>query len=203
MTTNQQLLKKYWTTIAEEVNVKEIKLLWDDITVTKTYAPHWWKLSAQFGKDTGQIIGAAKQGNCEELSDWSLKVFQGDKEWILTSEQFEIRYSGLDDWHQTVEDGVIISLDLELTDDLKAEWVARELSRFLNQMRKDADFRVDQRVDCYWKTSDEKLTSVLEQFAEFLTQEALLASIQPWTDAWSITSECVLDEGTVIFTLQE
>jgi len=61
MTYNQTILEKYWSTIAEEVNVKEITVLWEDLTVTKTYAPLWSKLSAAFWKDTGQIIGAAKQ----------------------------------------------------------------------------------------------------------------------------------------------
>ncbi len=203
MTSNQKLLEKYWTTIAEEVNVKEITVLWDDIAVTKTFAPLGSKLSAAFWKDTGQIIGAAKQWNCEELSDWWLRVFQGDKEWVLTQDQYETRYSGLDDWHQTIEDGVIVSLDLQLTDELKAEWVARELSRFLNQMRKEADFRVDQRVVCLWNTDSENLIPVLNTFDDFLMQEALLSKIEQWADTWSITSECILDEWTVTFTLQE
>ena len=59
------LLTKYHDIIAEEVNVKEVTLLDQSINITTTYAPIGSALSAKFGKDTGRIIAAAKQGNVQ------------------------------------------------------------------------------------------------------------------------------------------
>jgi len=50
--TTQQLLTKYHDIIAEEVNVKEVTLLPEDMHVTVTYVPLGQQLSAKFGKDT-------------------------------------------------------------------------------------------------------------------------------------------------------
>lgn len=56
MTDTQTIIDKYHDTIAEEVNVKKVTALPADMNVTKSYSPLGKELSADFGKDTGQII---------------------------------------------------------------------------------------------------------------------------------------------------
>jgi len=56
--------------------------------------------------------------------------------------------------------------------------MAREVSRFLNQMRKDVDYNVDDKVKMYYHTDDEYMISVIKKFSEFLSTEALLESIE-------------------------
>lgn len=73
---------------------------------------------------------------------------------------------------------MIAKLDLNLTPELEREGVARELSRFLNQMRKDADFPIDARVNMFFATESQTLETLLSEFGAFLQGEALLASIQ-------------------------
>ena len=72
---------------------------------------------------------------------------------------------------------MIAKLDLELTPELQREGIAREISRFLNQMRKDAGFNIDDRVDLTFVTSDGELTGIMKDFTEFFQQEALVKSI--------------------------
>lgn len=176
----QRFLDKYASTIAEEVNVKEVTMLDDSVQVTITYIPLGQMLWASFGKDTARIIAAAKAWNAILQENKQLLVTDGWDSWTLESSMYEIRYSGLEEDHQTIEDGVIVSLDLSITDALKKEWVARELSRFLNQMRKDAKFQIDAKVACYRKSDDLYMQNVVEQFADMLMQEALLRSIESW-----------------------
>lgn len=202
MSTNQQLLDKYHDIIAQEVNVKQVTLLPDTMQVTKTYVPIGKELSASFGKDTGQIIGAAKQGNVEPLDDGNIKVMNNGNEWILNNTQYEIRYSWLQGDNQIVEEWAIVELDLTITPELHAEWVAREISRFLNQMRKDADYNVSDRVACTYTTDSEQLQAILQTFSTFLQAEALLSSIEHKEHTGDITSEFSSDEGIVQFTLK-
>lgn len=203
MSINQHILQKYASTIAEEVNVKHVSLLGDDIHVTKTYIPLWQRLSSKFWKDTGKIIWAAKQGNVEELGEGQLKVFQWDDFWILETGEYEIRYSWLDENTQTVEDGVIVDLDLELTDELIAEWIAREISRFLNQMRKEAAYDVSDRVMCYRETKSTQLASVIYEFSEFLSTEALLKNIVEGKEKGNLEKVFESDEGNIVFNLKK
>lgn len=202
MSNAQQILHKYNDIIAEEVNVKQVSLLPSDMQITKTYVPIWKELSESFWKDTGRIIGAAKQGNAKELPNWQLEVFQWDENWVLEPFQYETRYSGIDETNQIVEDGVVVSLDLHLTQELKAEWVAREVSRFLNQMRKEADYKVDMRVSCYYFNADQSMIQTINQFEEFLKQEALLLEISWWSSNGEITKILELPEWSISFTLK-
>ncbi len=177
MSVNPQLIvEKYHDIIAEEVNVKKVSLLWWDQQVTVQYVPLGNTLWAQFGKDTGRIIGSAKQWKAKIQDDGSLLVEDGSDSWMLSSDQYELRYSGFDGPNQIVEDGAMIELDLTLTDELIAEWVAREISRFLNQMRKDADYDVSDRIQVGYQTDHAPYAALIVAHQEYLQTEALVAS---------------------------
>ena len=144
----------------------------------KIFKPLGSQLSAKFGKDTGQIIANGKQGNIRELENGQVEVFspQGGS-WILSAEDYEVAYEGLDANNIAVEGNMIAELDLTLTPELEREGVARELSRFLNQMRKDADFSVEEKVHLTYTTESQSLSAIISEFSDFLQGEALLASI--------------------------
>lgn len=198
MTTTQTIINKYHDTIAEEVNVKKVTALPEDFAITKSYSPLGKELSADFGKDTGQIIGQAKAGKVVDNGDGTITIAN---QRTLQPHQYEVRYSWLDEFRQTVEEGVIVSLDMGLTDELIAEGVARELSRQLNQMRKDADYQIDDRVTCLYATDDDYLQSVITTHSGFLKQEALLLDIQSGTQLGDITTPFNHEDATVSLTL--
>lgn len=151
------ILEKYTDTIQEEVNVKNVVPMQQKRSISKIYKPVGSKLSAAFGKDTGAIIAAGKQGNVKEQSDGSIIVFSDSGEWTLTSDMYEIVYEGLTDDTMAVDGNIVVLLDTHITPELEREGVARELSRFLNQMRKDANFRVDARVQLTYATNNDTL----------------------------------------------
>lgn len=179
--TSQQILEKYWHIIAEEVNVKKVTLIQDTSGVVLQYLPNGRELWSDFGKDTGMIIWAAKSGNAVLNTDETLTVtWPAGQERILQSHQFEVRYTWFDGPNQVVESGAMIELDLESDQALIDEWVAREISRFLNQMRKDADFDVSDRVDLAYASQSDYLTGIISQYKPYLEAEALLSSIKEW-----------------------
>ena len=190
MITEQDLLKKYWDIIKEEVNVKEISSFSSDKPIVKVFKPLGSQLSAKFWKDTGQIIANGKQWNIKELENWKVEVFspQGGSR-ILESEDYEIVYEGLDDPNIAVDGNMIAKLNLEITPELEREGIARELSRFLNQMRKDADFAVEDKVKMTYETSSTALKNIISEFSEFLKGEALLLSIEERGESGAITAE--------------
>lgn len=190
MITEQDLLKKYWDIIKEEVNVKEISSFSSDKPIVKVFKPLGSQLSAKFWKDTGQIIANGKQWNIKELENWKVEVFspQGGIR-ILESEDYEIVYEGLDDPNIAVDGNMIAKLNLEITPELEREGIARELSRFLNQMRKDADFAVEDKVKMTYETSSTALKNIISEFSEFLKGEALLLSIEERGESGAITAE--------------
>lgn len=196
----EEILKKYHDIIAEEVNVKQVQAIWDDLVVSKRYLPRGDRLSSKFGKDTGAIIAAAKNGNLTETTT-GITVHSGEQQRELSQDEYEIRYEWLDEQKYTVEGWVIVGLDTTITPELQREWVAREISRFLNQMRKDADYQVNDRVQCLYSTEQEALGQLIDAFREFFQQEALLSSVERGEQQWDINAGLETDFGLVNFTL--
>jgi len=175
----KSLLTKYQDIIKEEVNVKEVRSFDKDISITKIFKPLGSKLSEKFGKDTGKIIQFGKQGNMRELDDGRITIFDDENnERTLDKEDYEIAYEGLDNDDMAIDGNIIAKLDLEITPALQREGLAREISRFLNQMRKEADFNIDDRVHLMFVTTDGELTGIMKDFADFFQQEALIKDIK-------------------------
>jgi len=181
-TAAQALLEKYADIIKEEVNVKAIEELDNSLKINKIFKPIGSQLSAKFGKDTGKIIQYGKQGNIKDAGDGKMIIFDpdisGGNEWTLENNEYEIAYEGLEGDNMAVDQNIIAKLDLELTPALQREGIAREISRFLNQMRKDADYNVDDKVKLFFNTTDETLKSILNEFKDFFKHEALISDIQ-------------------------
>lgn len=197
------ILDKYWEIIKEEINVKDIAALQNAWNIKRIFKPIGSQISAKFGKDTWNVIKFGKMWNIREWENWSMIVFDdAGNEWSLSSEDYEISYEWLE-WKDVAADGDIIAkLDLHLTPELEMEWMAREVSRFLNQMRKDADYNIDARVQMYYQTNNDYMEKVISNFTEFLSHEALLSSINPWNVAWDIQAVFNIDDMIVTFTLK-
>lgn len=202
------ILDKYGGIIKEEINVKNLSWFWESMKISKIFKPVWSSLSAKFGKDTGNIIRFGKAGNIEELWEGKVRVFNPDgsseiNQWFLEKEDYEIAYQGLDGDDIAIDGDVIAKLDLELTPELIKEWIAREVSRFINQMRKEADYKVDTKVVLYFDTQDDYMKDVIILFREFLIAEALLLNIKEWQSEGDVKSIFNLNEKSVIFVLKK
>ncbi len=72
-------------------------------------------------------------------------------------------------WEKMGEKGEDIWLDTEITQELRLEGQAREIVRFIQEMRKEAGYEVDNRIQvCYDGQSD-----VFEKFGSLITKEIL------------------------------
>lgn len=198
------VLDKYWEIIKEEINVKEVSAMSGTWDIKKIFKPIWSQISAKFGKDTWNVIKFGKMWNIKEWENWSMIVFDDSgNEWILSKEDYEISYEWLDGNDVAADGDVIARLDLQLTPELEKEWMAREVSRFLNQMRKDADYNIDARVQMYYETDSDYMKNVISSFTEFLSHEALLSSVNPWKLEGDIQAVFNIDDMTVTFTLKK
>lgn len=199
------LMKKYDDTIKEEINIKELWEIDKSINIKKTYKPLWSKLSSKFGKDTWRIIQLGKDWMMKDIDNERIMIYDGTgNERILEKDDFEVSYEWLEWENMAVDGNIIAKLDLEIDEKLQKEWVAREMSRFINQMRKEADYNVDDKILLKVFSDDKYLNSVLDDFWEFLCQEALLSGIKKENkkSEWDIVANFVYDENIAIFCLK-
>ena len=85
--------------------------------------------------------------------------------------------------------GISVAVDATLTPELKAEGLAREIVRRVQEMRKKAGFNIDDRIVTYYQVSNpsEQLKDVLTNWADYLCAETLtveFVSAQPPESAY-------------------
>lgn len=194
---------KYSNIIKEECNVKNIDFLADWNHFEPIIKPIGSMLKEKFGADTGKIIGLAKNWNAKILADWTVQVQDWQNSYILEKWEYELAYQGINEKTMSAWEGIVVELDLNLTDELLQEWVAREVSRAINQLRKDADFDVSDRVDAFFVTIESE-QKIIQNFSDFLSSEWLLKSInyfQP--ENFDIEGEYKDEEKTISIFLKK
>jgi isoleucyl-tRNA synthetase len=76
------------------------------------------------------------------------------------------------DWPLASEGDVMVMLDTDITPELAAEGMAREIVRRLQMMRRSAGFEIADHIIVYYQ-GDEYIKSVMADFADYIRQETL------------------------------
>lgn len=75
-------------------------------------------------------------------------------------------------------DKIEIYLDIELTNELKMEGIAREFVRTIQFMRKDKKFTPNDKIEIYFTAMDEFTTSAIMEYSKMISTETLATSIE-------------------------
>jgi isoleucyl-tRNA synthetase len=141
---NAEALASYVTIISDEVNVKSV-MLRSDVAAVASFELQVVPaaLGPRLGKKTQQVIGAVKRGEWSRVDD-AIAV-AGE---ILTEGEYLLKLvtSG-DEPSATLSHGSgIVMLDIEVTPDLEAEGLARDIIRAVQQARRDEELHVSDRI---------------------------------------------------------
>ena len=160
--------------ILEELNVKRLNLLKGAGDIAEFMVmPNAKMLGPKYGKEVQNIIKAAKSGDFEVLESGEVKV----AEFTLLPEELELAYKGKEGYDIESQDGLVVSIDPTLTDELIHEGYIREIIRYVQDMRKEADFEVSDRIHLLVQTKDELETAVTK-WADTLKAETLADELQ-------------------------
>ncbi len=176
--------------IMEELNVKELELLKDaGELATWTALPKAKLLGPKFGKDVQRIITEAKAGNFKVLESGQVEV----ADVTLEPEEVELAYKGKEGVDIESEEGVVVSLDLVLTDELILEGLMREVVRAVQDMRKEAGYQVSDHIQLLVK-SEGKLQEAVTFFADDIKAETLADELQQTGDLeWDLEKDFELE----------
>ncbi|MFT4599516.1 MAG: isoleucyl-tRNA synthetase [Bacteroidia bacterium] len=144
-------LAKVEELIKSEVNIKNIEIIDRKSSVIKRSAkPNFKALGAKVGKDMKAITGPIFAMTNEQIQDIengnTLAIEANGNSYAIGKEDIEIVTADIPGW-QIMNDGIYtVALDLEITDALKLEGVARELVNKIQNLRKDKDFEVTDKI---------------------------------------------------------
>ncbi|MHB1138232.1 MAG: DUF5915 domain-containing protein, partial [Microthrixaceae bacterium] len=132
--------------VRDEVNVKSVELT-DDLSSLGQFLlrPNAKLLGPRLGRDVQAVITAAKAGDWTQEGDGSVTV-AGHR---LTEGEFELALEPREGVAAAPLRGndAVVELDVEVTDELAAEGMARDLVRIVQQARKDEGLVVTDRIE--------------------------------------------------------
>lgn len=159
--------------IKEELNVKEV-IFAKDLSVYMNYEvkPNFKVCGPILGKNIGEFSKAL-----QNLTDKEINNLENGKEIVVGDvktnlEMVDIRINSKEGFDVAMENNNFIILNTTLTDELISEGNARELISKIQQMRKNKDFNIVDRIDIYYEHNDE-LEHVLKEHEEFIKKETL------------------------------
>ena len=176
VTITRELDSYYQTIIRDELNVKEVKFEDPEKLAKKICKPDARKIGPKYGKDVQKVIVEAKNGNFVEKENGIIDVGG----FILESGEYTMEYLPLEGTLD-VEGGygMVVGLDTIITESLKLEWYARDIIRLIQDMRKEADYAVIDRIQI--SISGDWTQSIVDQFGDMISSETL-------STFWEITS---------------
>ena len=171
--------------IKHEVNVKEIEFI-DDASgiLVKQIKPNFRALGPKYGKqmkDIAAVINGFTQQDIQAFERQGTKEITLDGEKLtLTLDDVEITSQDIEGWLvASSSTGLVVALDATITDELRAEGIARELVNRIQNLRKDTGLEVTDRICILLQQQDtlEKAVRANEAYikAETLANEILFA----------------------------
>jgi isoleucyl-tRNA synthetase len=167
--------------ILSEVNVKEVEFLTDAAGIIskkikanfKTLGPKYGKLMKQI---SGEIAGFNQQdiSNLEKTGNYDLNI-NGEKI-SLSLEDVEIQTEDVPGWLVASEGGLTIALDINLTEELKQEGIAREFINKIQNIRKESDFEVTDRIVLQIQKHD-FYNQAIANFKDYISNQTLASEL--------------------------
>ena len=194
--------------ILTEVNVKEMEFVTDTTGIlTKKIKPNFKTLGKVYGarmKEIAAAFGSLDQPtitaiqNAETAGEAYALALPGG-EVVLNPGDYQISSEDMPGWLVASEGALTIALDVELTDELRREGVARELVNRIQNLRKTAGFEVTDRIDTVVYADAPEIAPALAAFGEWIGSQTLSRSVTlaPASEAPADAREVEWTEGTL------
>ena len=134
--------------ILEEVNLKDVDFV-EGQMVQKSIKPNFRVMGKKFGKQmkaAAAVVTAFTQEQIAQLENGSLTIQVEGADYELTREDVEIAAQDMPGWSVTSDGSLTVALDITITPELKAEGVARDVVRMIQNSRKQQNFEYKDHI---------------------------------------------------------
>ena len=177
---NFDFIKENKYQILEELNVKDVIFVNNKKDIVKyDIKPNFNLLGKKYGSDMKNIVGLLSKINFnqfnENLDADNNYYFEGT-DFVINKEEVEIKSIPVGDYSLSENNGIIASVNTSLTNELINEGLVRDLIRKVQNLRKELDFEVENRISIDIKCSLEFFLA-LEDNMDYFKNETLCIKI--------------------------
>ena len=167
--------------ILSEVNVKELVFVEGDGILVKKIKCNFRTLGKKFGKLMKSINIAVSEMTQEQIAaletngNITLNVEGVDA--VIETSDVEIYSEDVPGWTVANEGALTVALDVEVTDELRQEGVAREIVKKIQTMRKECGLDIVDRI-VVSVSKNSVSDEAVEKFADYISNQVLADSLQ-------------------------
>lgn len=167
--------------ILSEVNVKELEFMEDDVILVKKLKPNFKTLGPKYGKLMKQIAS-----ELSKLNNNQILQFETNRNYILSIEgqdididiaDVEILTEDIPGWLVSSMGNLTVALDITITEELKSEGIARELINRIQNIRKEKQFEVTDKIMVTLEKNPELELAVRNNY-NYICSETLTESLR-------------------------
>jgi isoleucyl-tRNA synthetase len=180
--------------ICAEVNVKSIEYIDDtsDLLVKKV-KPNFAKLGKKYGPKMKEVTAVINAFSKQDISAIEKSGMLSRDGFDLALEDVLISSEDVPGWAVASENGVTVALDINITEELKKEGIARDFVNRIQNLRKELGLEVLDKISIEVEKDGEAVTSALTQFREYISTETQALSFE-LKDKLADASEIDMDD---------
>ena len=160
----------------QEVNVKDVKFVEGQGILVKKVKCNFRTMGKKFGKDMKAVAAAVTDMTQEQIAELETngKVQLGSYE--ILAEDVEVISEDIPGWLVGNDGNLTIALDITLTDELRAEGMARTLVNRIQNIRKKSGLEITDRIRVQIEPN-EAVTKAVEAFGDYIARQVLADGI--------------------------
>ena len=169
--------------VHDELNVKTIGFTEDlDAFAQVTLKPNFKVLGPKYGKGVQAIAKTLAAGDAIALkaeleAAGSLQVEASGETYTLGQSDVEVQTQNREGFFVEMDAKKFVALSTELTHELTLEGLAREFVNKIQNMRKEADFNVSDRIKLSLDTTSPLLDEAFQAHQDYILRETLTTAV--------------------------
>ncbi|HOI86622.1 MAG TPA: isoleucine--tRNA ligase [Lentimicrobium sp.] len=166
--------------ILSEVNIKDIEYISGSGILVKKIKPNFKALGPRYGKLMKQIAAALSVAGQDEINAYDTHQtltlnIEGEQVSLIAGDA-DVITEDIPGWVVATEGNLTVALDVTITDQLRDEGLARELVNRIQNIRKDKDFEVTDKIRLEIEKNN-GLTTALSNNYSYICSETLADSL--------------------------
>lgn len=169
--------------VKTEVNIKELQIVTNEnstVKLVKRIKPNFKTLGKKYGKQMKEIAAAIAALTQDRIADIEtrgqivLPLPSGEVEVELAD--VEIATEDMPGWLVANEGNLTVALDIEVTDELRQEGIARELVNRIQNLRKSNGYEITDKIAVIIESNSE-VNAAVANFKDYIVAQVLAQSL--------------------------
>ena len=200
---NEELLGDLVNLIYEELNVKKVTFATNlkdfmNYVIKPNFKVAGPMLGKNIGKFKNELLNLSEEEKDKLVNNEEITL-DIDGKINVTSDMIEVSVEALEGFNTLSEDNEFVILNTNLTEDLILEGLAREFVSKIQNLRKERDYNITDRIKIYYEDNAE-FEKVLSSFEDYIKGETLAVEI---TKKYTLAEELKINDLKVFVDIEK